>query len=292
MVQFSRRTNSELVSLLTGWTLAEIARLFEDEGIAMGTMPNEDSDSSIRRRTARGYLSSLDDSSNADFAKLCEVYSTMLLWCADGNPWSVSAGEKLAETLRRDGFTVDSRWRISSELISFSPEALSSLKDAAAIHEHLRRLNDIVETDPRLAISVARDLVESAAKLILTEIEIPYSPSADLPELTKAAALALGLHASVIDASTSDAQASLRKMLGALNVLAQTLTELRNQVGVGHGRESVPLWVKPRHARLVAGAASIWCQMVLETLKDPNAPWRVRVDTTPSGDTESKAVVI
>lgn len=292
MVQFSRRTNSEFVSLLTEWTLAEIARLFEDEGVAMGTMPNEDSDSSIRRRTARGYLSSVDSSSPSDFAKLCEVYSTMLLWCAEGNPWTVSAGEKLTEMLRRDGFTVDSRWRISSGLITFSHEALSSLRDAAAIHEHLRRLNDIVESDPRLAISVARDLVESAAKLALTEIEIPYSQSADLPELTKAAALALGLHTSVIDASTSDAQASLRKMLGALNVLAQTLTELRNQVGVGHGRESVPLWVKPRHARLAAGAAGVWCQMVLETLKDPNAPWRARIDAEASGESGGKTVRI
>lgn len=33
------------------------------------------------------------------------------------------------------------------------------------------------------------------------------------------------------------------------------LAELRNKVGAGHGHESVPTWVQPRHARLASGAA-------------------------------------
>ncbi|WP_188525085.1 abortive infection family protein [Isoptericola cucumis] len=56
--------------------------------------------------------------------------------------------------------------------------------------------------------------------------------------------------------------------------LAQSVTELRNSVGIDHGAEEVLRWVCPRHARLVVGAAQVWCPLVLETLADPEAPWR------------------
>ena len=67
---------------------------------------------------------------------------------------------------------------------------------------------------------------------------------------------------------------ALRQILQSLVTLAQSVTEVRNQVGVDHGAESVPIWVRPRHARLVVGAAQVWCQLMLETLADPDAPWR------------------
>lgn len=59
-----------------------------------------------------------------------------------------------------------------------------------------------------------------------------------------------------------------------LVTIAQSVTELRNSVGIDHGAEEVPSWVRPRHARLVVGAAQVWCQLMLETLADPDAPWR------------------
>lgn len=67
---------------------------------------------------------------------------------------------------------------------------------------------------------------------------------------------------------------ALRHILQSLVTLAQGVTEIRNQVGVDHGAESVPLWVRPRHARLVVGAAQVWCQLMLETLSDAHTPWR------------------
>lgn len=66
----------------------------------------------------------------------------------------------------------------------------------------------------------------------------------------------------------------MRRVLGLLVTLAQNVTEIQNKVGVDHGAESVPTWVRPRHARLVVGAAQVWCQLMLETLGDPHAPWR------------------
>lgn len=159
--------------------------------------------------------------------------------------------------------------------------ALSALTDPAAITENLKRLAACVDTDPRLAVSVAKDLVESTAKLILNERDVAYNDRAGLPALVAQAQASLGLHAAGVVESSDEARA-LRTILGSLARLTQGVTELRNQVGVGHGRDTVPSWVRPRHARLAAGAAATWCNLMLETLGDPEAPWRAQdsvVDT-------------
>ena len=62
---------------------------------------------------------------------------------------------------------------------------------------------------------------------------------------------------------------ALRQILQSLVTLAQGVTEVRKQVGVDCGAERVPTWVRSRHARLVVGAAQVWCQLMLETLADP-----------------------
>jgi hypothetical protein len=151
--------------------------------------------------------------------------------------------------------------------------ALCALPDAASIRDNLRRLDSNVDADPRLAVSVAKDLVESTAKLVLRERGETYTDKEDLPPLVSRAQQALKLHAAGVPGDTEEAKA-LKTILSSLTRLTQGVTELRNKVGVGHGRASVPEWVRPRHARLAAGAAVTWCNLMLETLADPDAPWR------------------
>lgn len=122
-------------------------------------------------------------------------------------------------------------------------------------------------------MSVAKELVESTAKLVLRSRGVAYTKSDDVPALVARAQESLGLNASGVDVAAPEAKA-LRRILQSLTSLTQRITELRNQVGTGHGRASVPTWVRPRHARLAAGASQTWCQLMLETLEDPDAPWR------------------
>lgn len=157
---------------------------------------------------------------------------------------------------------------------SVAEPALNALPNAGTIKEHLRRLDSSVDADPRLAVSVAKDLVESTAKLVLRERGFSYSAKEDLPALVARAQKSLKLHAAGVEPDNEEARA-LKTILGSLTNLTQGVTELRNKVGVGHGRESVPAWVRPRHARLAAGAAVTWCNLMLETLGDPDAPWRL-----------------
>jgi hypothetical protein len=52
------------------------------------------------------------------------------------------------------------------------------------------------------------------------------------------------------------------------------VAELRNQYGTGHGDSRPRTGLGPRHAHLAVNAAFMWCQLLLDTLVDPDAPWR------------------
>ncbi|WP_374582919.1 abortive infection family protein [Frankia sp. CiP3] len=47
----------------------------------------------------------------------------------------------------------------------------------------------------------------------------------------------------------------------------------RRTGGTGHGPTATRAGLGARHAHLAVNAALTWCQIVLDTLADPNAPW-------------------
>ncbi|WP_280420898.1 abortive infection family protein [Nocardia carnea] len=75
-----------------------------------------------------------------------------------------------------------------------------------------------------------------------------------------------------------DGSATIRKVLGAALTVTSGIAELRNDYGTGHGRDTAPSGLGPRHARLAVNGARLWCQFMLDTLADPKAPWQ-RADT-------------
>lgn len=278
MARFSKKVLRLLSDELTNTILREIDVLFENNDIPLGPPQPLDGDPGERRERMRRYLASIEFSSASDTARLTRVYSDLMQDIARrrNEPWFDSAYlERWVQTLRAEGFEVDeTTWAVTDPTgpaaVSFTPEALAAVSESGVIHDHLARLGDAVDSDPRLALSTAKALIESTAKLVLTERGKTYTKGAKVPALVTAAQESLGLSAK----SVSDENASLRQVLQSLVTLAQSVTEIRNQVGVDHGAESVPAWVRPRHARLVVGAAQVWCQLMLETLADPTAPWR------------------
>jgi hypothetical protein len=57
------------------------------------------------------------------------------------------------------------------------------------------------------------------------------------------------------------------------------LAGLRNKgYGTGHGPSGERVGLRPRHARLAVNSAMTWCSLILDTLADPEAPWRTEVD--------------
>lgn len=274
---FSPRVMRLLADQLTATPLRGIDALFDDRGIALGPPQPRDNDESVRRERMRRHLSTLDLDDAADAQQLTAVLGDVLqtIIQAGATGWSGNDGlrDKWTRILREDGFDVDDSTgtvRLGTASATLTEHALNALPDPQSIQDHLRRLGDSVDTDPRLAVSTAKALIESTSKCVLTARGKSYARAAKVPALVNAAQESLGL----APKSVGDEDRALRQALQSLVTLTQSITELRNSVGIDHGAEEVPRWVRPRHARLVVGAAQVWCQLMLETLADPDAPWR------------------
>jgi abortive infection Abi-like protein len=178
--------------------------------------------------------------------------------------------EELLEPARKELETLESRLagpRIKEELIS-------NLRNPAAIREQLGRLQRTAESDPALAIGTAKELIESTAKTVLLERGLNVNDKDDLPALVKQAQEALGLHPATAGPGP-DGTDAVKRILGGLTSVAAGLGELRNRgYGTGHGQKGERVGLRPRHARLAVNAAMTWCNIILDTLADSEAPWK------------------
>jgi hypothetical protein len=121
-----------------------------------------------------------------------------------------------------------------------SPFVMHGARDALAaglahIEEQVRSIEQAVIENPALAFDLARTLIETVCRTILTERKIPYTEDDDLPKLFKA----VSSYIPFLPPTASDAAAtrdSLRRTLGGLNAALQGICELRNQCGfASHG---------------------------------------------------------
>jgi hypothetical protein len=141
------------------------------------------------------------------------------------------------------------------------------LDDPAVLQDHLGEIDISLTDNPPSAITASKDLVESVCKLILDDYDVDYRRGDDLLELYKKTAKALRLNAEAVPDSSPGSKAA-QKTLRTLSTTVQSLAELRNELGRGHGRtrRSPAL---ARHARLAANAARTVSEFLLDT-------WHVR----------------
>ncbi|MFE2625634.1 abortive infection family protein [Streptomyces caelestis] len=72
-----------------------------------------------------------------------------------------------------------------------------------------------------------------------------------------------------------DNSKAVKKILSGSVDIAVRVAELLNQgFGSGHVQASAPSGLGVRHARLRVNAAVTWCELILDTLSGPAAPWR------------------
>ncbi|MFE7779375.1 abortive infection family protein [Streptomyces sp. NPDC057445] len=108
-------------------------------------------------------------------------------------------------------------------------------------------------------------LVESLCKIILEHQNIEFPPGEDLPPLFKRVTTLLGLNADAV-ADHAKASATVVKILRTLTTTVQGLAELRNQLGLGHGRPAPSPAL--RHARLALNSTVTVTEFVLDTWQD------------------------
>jgi Abortive infection C-terminus len=264
----SRTTRGLFRTLMTGSTVGQIAAAFQDEGFA----PNPDctyDDSSVRRQTTQAYLEAVDWTDPRHVARVLRVFGRLM------HGFEAQYTEQLRHSLHQDGYVTDSdTGHIMPAGPQFAACSLAGLNDASAIREQLDRIQRAIADDPALAVGSAKELIESTAKVVLAERGLPVSDKADLPELVRQAQQALRLHPSSA-APGPDGTEAVRRILGGASTIAAGLAELRNRgYGTGHGAAGARIGLRPRHAHLAVNAAFTWCQLMLDTLADPDAPWR------------------
>jgi hypothetical protein len=264
----SRDTRREVRNLCTGIKWGAIKDAFEDEGFSAG--PEPEGDSSVRRTLAASYLDVINWADRDAVRRVVCIFE-WLLRLHERSQGPEPERQHVQDALRRDGFHIDADGVISSAHLGtgLREESLANLADSSAIRLGLARVAREVDTDPHGAIGAAKELIESTAKVVMHERGLDVDDRDDVPALVKKATRSLDL------SPGPEANDAVRRILGGLSSIAIGTAELRNRgYGRGHGPRAAPAGLSPRHARLAVGAATVWCQLLLDTLDDPRAPWR------------------
>ncbi|MBX9965833.1 MAG: abortive infection family protein [Burkholderiales bacterium] len=179
--------------------------------------------------------------------------------------------------LRKDGYELVERARMAGRPVFAARQAsdvdltsLESLKESLPeggftyIARQITRMESSIEGDPDLAIGTAKELVETVCRTILSERGVQAPPSIDLSQLVKLTTKELKL--TPADIREEDAAAdAIRRLLGSLGTITQSLAEIRNRFGTGHGKAADAKGLGSVHAKLSVGAASTLALFLQET---------------------------
>ncbi len=241
----------------------------------------EPTTTSSRRRLIEKYYHSVDLSHPTDVKKLVNVFEEVL----NGLEAQIKDTSKhhlenyrleyqkeldrLKLRLKHDGFSFqDGRVVVIGQHPSLTHlESIAATADFTYLLRQLERIEDSIDTDPWLAIGTAKELVETICKTILVELGKEAEESWDLMELCKEVRKALKLTPDDIPKANRAAD-TVKRIVSNLATIVQGLAELRNPYGTGHGHEGRAKGLRPRHARLAAGAASTLALFLFETHQD------------------------
>ena len=274
----SPRAREAVRDLMSGTTLHDIDVLWQDELFAP-VFDDPEPVGGQRVTHFQGYLDRVDWTDPGQVARALRVFEAALerrFMHGAEFPLPDEMLARLRRLFARDGYTLNDDGKfVGGPLTVVAPELLSSLTDSAVIREHLDRIERaVVNADPAQAIGSAKELIESTAKLVLAARAVDVPSGYQLPELVRRAEMALAIHPTNA-APGPDGSNAVKKILGAATTITAGVAELRNAgYGTGHGAGSARSGLGARHARLVVNAARLWCEFILDTLSDQDAPWR------------------
>lgn len=269
----SKRTRIKFREFFVGWTLREIHDEFDSAGLRCDVDYSPPT-SGQRRSLVEQYYHAIDFSSWADVQKLLVVYGGVLTsletLLETGTTYDPKAAQAelvtLKKELSRDGYLwKDQKLYPENRPLDLPDSAgLGRHIDAPELHRQIDRIRDSVDEDPGLAVGTAKELVETTCKTILEDLGVTLRGNEELVQLVKLTRKELDLLPSSIPDSAKGVEV-IRRLLSNLGTIAQSLGELRNLYGTGHGRTGRRGGLKPRHARLAVGAASTLAMFLFET---------------------------
>ncbi len=159
----------------------------------------------------------------------------------------------LVRAPQRDGAPVDDDGNLvlGATAPTLAVEKFDRLEEPPVLMEHLGRIEAGIAADPAAAIGSAKELVESSFKFVLDDYGVEYPRAVGLTDLYKPVARELRLSRESVPASAKGSAAAHR-VLQNLATAVQGLAELRNELGLGHGRTARSPALVRHHARLAA----------------------------------------
>lgn len=275
----SHKTALYFVELMTDWTMREIEQLFVSNGMTKRLAEDQTLDEgkwpiggSVRRNTAAKFIAAADLSDPSQAAAFLRVCDDVFAQMRSAGGVGGSASAELQRLLTRDGVKFDDPGQIEPSQLqapqgSRLDQALPDFKlirDPEVLREHAVRFQRAsVAGDAPDAILAARELLESACKLVLEERDREWPKNASTGQLYGLVSEELGLDAGGIEGDDEGAKAA-RTVLSGLARVADGLGELRTRIGRGHGRTRRSR-ARNRHADLATGAAATLAVFILDT---------------------------
>jgi len=131
----------------------------------------------VRRRLTQEYLEAVDWSDISHINRVLRVFERLV------HGYETQYSSRFLNSLRRDGYVVDEETTPIGP--RFSLESLKNLTDASAIRQQPSRIQRAILDDPALAVGSAKELIESTAKVVLTERGRQLDEKAELPALAR-----------------------------------------------------------------------------------------------------------
>lgn len=267
-MQISKRTRLKFAEFASDFAVLRlIDQVFESEDFE--PKPDyEGTEYGQRRACVGSYHAAIDFDDPPQAARVVNVYlDAIKSWGRTPDGDFYPGALDLIKSLRRDGVPVSDDGELTELLPGKSPGALSvsldqfdRLGDPRVVEQHLQRIAANIGTDPAAAVGSAKELVESVCKFVLDDYGVAYSRKDDL---YKKASKELKLNREAVPGSAKGSEAAQR-VLQNLATAVQSLAELRNELGLGHGR-TTPSPAFARHARLASNAARAVVEFLLET---------------------------
>ena len=142
--------------------------------------------------------------------------------------------------------------------------------DSDYLRSQITLMNGAIDINPYEAIGKAKELLETCCKTILRKKNVPVGKKWDVMKLTNETCGVLKLTPNNID---NDVMASItiKNLLQNLSIISQSVAELRNSYGSGHGKDARFKGLSPRHARLAVGASVTLVHFLFETFEEKHS---------------------
>lgn len=155
----------------------------------------------------------------------------------------------------------------NSELIANYSEQIKTKFSSEYIDSQVSIMLENIEKNPNISIGKSKELLESCAKTILKELDVEYDETMKFSPLLRLVMEELSLSANDQNKDNEAGKISA-KILGNLGAVPQSMAELRNLFGDGHGKSSTFVSLPPRYARLAVGTSVTIVYFLWETYQD------------------------